>query len=363
MGCTLSKCCRGGENKRTRYESVSKGSGEEPTANKTLSSATDHVTGSFQSVYKATLERFDLNHDTLGNIQELKHELLDNPQLISFIEDYLNTSIETLDFFSLLDKRLREAHSTVYLANRAVYLFETGAPGWAVLKDLEDLREQGNPFQPFPKTTEVELQRLCELHRSRIQKLLERQQVLNQKHGKVEQWKRILSWIGLVGISLLFISSTVLAIMTGPVAALTVLGLAGCVIPQVLDKGINPLLDKLKSSTEGERDTIVDLKKQASVAIHELDSINALVKELEVYVNSVDGYARFPLEGEHDDEEEKVVKMKIAMYDIKTKAERLKTGVEDLKKEVNLRRENLRTAVTTILMAVKNNKYECVSCV
>lgn len=364
MGCTLSKCCRGGKKRPAktlswdRYESVHKDSGEEPS--KTLiSSSMDHVTESFESVYKVALKRFELNHDTLGNIQELKHELSDNPQLVSFIEDYLGTSIETLELFSSLEECLDEAHSTVYLAGRAVYLFECGMPISSVFEDLEQLKTQGNPFHLFPQNYVDKLKSLCEVHGSYIQKLSEREKDLDRKLGKVEYWKTVGSCVCFVAVVGLLIGSAVLAIMGAPPVAITILGLAGSAIA-LLEKEIELLTDKRKSAIEGERDIIIELKKQ----IYELDDINELVKQLEELVNSVDGYAGFRMEKRNNDEEvKKEVKLTKAMYGIKIKAKRLNKRIEDMKKEVNLRRENLRTAVATILMAVKTDKYECVSCV
>ncbi|KAM0954364.1 hypothetical protein DsansV1_C01g0010271 [Dioscorea sansibarensis] len=296
---------------------------------------------SFTALRAAASALLDVNRDALDNIGQLKDEISSNPDLLFFVKYYLQTSIDTLRFFTAVKDSLSKARETELLVRDAVLLFEADDPS-AALEKLQEFKDEGDPF------TEMfvdEFKLVCERQQFILHDLLLRKQDLDRKLREVKAWRKVWNIVYSAVFAAVLICSVVLAAVAAPPAVTAAAAAAsGAMAP--LQQWVDSMWKNLQSPYEEERRIIDSLGKETSFAIHELNSIRSLVDGLEVKIRSMIHRAEFAIDGE---EEEAV---KVAMIEIKLKAGVFARSVEELEKEVDRRGDELKRATATILQTV-----------
>ncbi|KAH7676687.1 hypothetical protein IHE45_07G033200 [Dioscorea alata] len=292
---------------------------------------------SFTALRAAASALIDVNRDALDNIGQLKDEISSNPELLFFVENYL----QTLDIFTALKDSLSNARGTEHLVRDAVLLFKKGHDPSGALKKLQQFKDEGDPLtEKF-----VEFKLVCEHQQSILRDLLLRKQDLDRKLREVKAWRKVWNIVYSAVFAAVLISSVVLAAVAAPPAVIAAAAAAsGAMAP--LQQWLDSMWDNFQNRYEEERKIIVSLGKETSFAIHELNSIRSLVDSLEGKIRSMIHRAEFAIDGEEEEE------MKMAMNEINLKAGEFANSVEQLEKEVDRRGDELKRATATILQTV-----------
>ncbi|XP_039129789.1 UPF0496 protein 1-like [Dioscorea cayenensis subsp. rotundata] len=284
----------------------------------------------------------DENRDSPDDIGQLKDEISSKAHLLFFVKHYLETSIDTLRFFTALNDSLSKARETELLVRYAVLLFEDADRPSAALEKLKEFKNQADSFtEKFVD----EFKLVCERQKFILQNLRLRKQDLDRKLRKVKAWRKFWNIVYYVVFAAVLISSIVLASVAAP-PAVTATAAAASAAMAPLQQWLNSMWKKFQKPYEEERKIIDSLGKETSFAIHELNSIRFLVDSLEGKIRTMIQTAEFAIDGKEEE------KLKVAMIKIKLNAGTFAKNVEELEKKMDRLGHELKRAIATILQTV-----------
>ncbi|KAF3323344.1 hypothetical protein FCM35_KLT12075 [Carex littledalei] len=303
---------------------------------------------SFSSLLEVTGGLLDLNREVVTVLLEAKRDIWNCPDLFQLVEEYFNTSIESLDFCNCLESCLKRTRDSQISIQLALNKFEEESCNQEnnfslTLQELERFKQMGEPFTPefFQVLESVRIK-----HLNMLEKMLQRKNKLDNKLKSINSWRKISSIIFVAAFVAVVLCSIIAASVSAP-PLLTALATAAVAVPVgSVGKWIDSLFKGYWNATKGEIGVISTMQVGTILAISDLDSIKALTENLEIQIRSMLDYTDFVL---RDNEA-----VRLGMEEIKRKMGDFTNSVEQLGEQNDQYRQHIRMARTVVLRKIIN---------
>jgi alkylhydroperoxidase/carboxymuconolactone decarboxylase family protein YurZ len=309
---------------------------------------------SFNSLLEVTGGLLDLNREVVTVLLEVKRDIWNCPDLFQLVEEYFDTSIESLDFCNCLENCLKRARDSQISIQLALHKFEAESSDQEInfpstLQELERFKQMGEPFTPefFQVLESVRIR-----HLNMLEKMLKRKNKLDNKLKSIKSWKKISSLIFVAAVVAVVLCSIVAASVSAP-PLLTALATAAVAVPVgSIGTWINSLFKGYENAINGERGVLSTMQVGTFIAISDLDSIRALTENLEIQIRSMLDNTDFVL---RDNEA-----VRFGMEEIKKKMGAFMKSVEQLGEQNDHYRRDIRMARTVVLRKIINYQSKAV---
>ncbi|CAE6159952.1 unnamed protein product [Arabidopsis arenosa] len=302
------------------YEAACKEDMEIQSFDKRMQARTSHVistlaTGvevralSFDSLKVVTECLLDMNQEVVKVILDSKKDIWKNQEMFELVEDYLATSLKTLDFCDALERGLQRVRVSHLLILGALHQFEE-----------ENLSQDGNGY----KKTLEELKRFKDTERPFDQDFIKMFQSVYKQQ-------------------MLMLEKLQLSMAAPPVAA----ALAAAMAPLgSMGKWIDSLWKNYENAIKGQKEVISSMQAGTYVAVKDLDNIRDLIERLDIEIRGMVKNAEFAVE--HD-------AVKIGINAIKKKLEVFQKNVEALGTQADICSREIIKARTVIIQRILNH--------
>ncbi|KAK2657289.1 hypothetical protein Ddye_010341 [Dipteronia dyeriana] len=311
----------------------------------TLSTGVEGNSLSFDSLKEVIESLLEMNQDAASVILECKEDIWNNRDLFGLVKEYFENSVNILDFCTALDNCLKRARHSQLIIKLAVKKFEEevelqcGADEKRYVKTMEELnrfKEAGNPFTDefFALFQSVNKQQM-----SMLRKLQKRKSKLDKKLKNMKTWRRVSNVLFVsVFVSVLIFSVVAAAIAAPPVV--TALAAAMAVPIGSVGKWCDSLWKRWENEVKKENELLASIYVNTYIQIQDVESINALVNNLKIGIDSFMYNVDFALK------EEDV--LKLAIDEIKKKLDKFMENIEDLGGHADKCSRDIRQARTVI---------------
>uniref|UniRef100_A0A2P2KJL2 UPF0496 protein At2g18630 n=1 Tax=Rhizophora mucronata TaxID=61149 RepID=A0A2P2KJL2_RHIMU len=313
------------------------------------------VTGvNFRSLSIDSLKEFtnfllEMNQEALHVILESREDIWKNQELFALVKEYLENSIRTMDFCTVLSNCLRRARNSQIFIQIAVKQFEEEVKMQdgvlennyvKTLKALQEFKEAGDPFtrEFFQLFDSLSLQQS-----SMLQQLKERKTKLDKKLHSVKIWRKVSNVVFVTAFVSALIFSVVAAAISAPPVMAAIAGAVSVPIGPV-GKWVNSLWSSYKNELMEQSGLISTMQVGTSVTIMDMDSIRLLVDKLKIEIESLMQNAEFPLR-EQD-------ALTFVIDEIKKKLEVLMKSIDILGEHADRCSRDIRQARTVILQRI-----------
>ncbi|KAK1276769.1 UPF0496 protein 1 [Acorus gramineus] len=297
---------------------------------------------SLDSLKEVTGCLLEMNQEVVKIILDCKKDIWNNQSLFDLVEDYFESTLQTLDFCTALEKCLKRARDSQLIVHVALQHFddEEEKNYSSTLDELRHFKAVGDPFTEefFGAFKSVYGHQL-----SMLRKLKHRKGKLDKRIRKVEVWRKVTSIIFASAFAAVLICSVVAAAMAAPpvVAALA----AAASIPLgSMGKWFNSLWKDYEVAMRGQRDVMHSMQVGTYVVIKDLDGIRVLVDRLEVQIGGLLQNAEFAL-GDED-------AVRFGVEEIRKKLGEFMKSVEDLGEHTDKCSRDIRRARTVVLQRI-----------
>ncbi|ONK59865.1 uncharacterized protein A4U43_C08F11750 [Asparagus officinalis] len=290
-----------------------------------------------------------MNLEVVKIILEYKKDIWKNAELFNIVEEYFDSSLQTLDFCTSLERCLKRARDSQIILSIALRGFEEkeGRNGESsrgkyekMLEELRHFKALGDPFtEEFFNT----FQSVYKQQVSLLEKLQKKKRKLDKKLKSTKAWRKISTVIFVSVFALVLICSVVVAAVSAPAFATALLASAAAAMGP-MGKWLNSLWNDYVNALKAQRELLNSMQVGTFVTISDLESIRVLVDRLEVQIGSLLEKVEFVL-----GEEEAV---KFVIEEIKEKLEMFMRGVEDLRKQADRCSRDIRRARTVVLQRI-----------
>ncbi|KAL1811909.1 hypothetical protein ACET3Z_021974 [Daucus carota] len=299
---------------------------------------------SFDSLKEVTECLLEMNQEVVKVILECKKDIWKNQELFELVEDYFDTSLQTLDFCAALEKCLKRARDSQLLILVALQQFEeeNGVEGNKYVRTLEELKnfkEAGDPFTDefFQMFQSVYRQQMVMLEKLQLKK-----NKLDKKLKYMHAWRKVSSIIFVATFASVLICSVVAAAMAAPPVA-AALAAATAIPLGSMGKWIDNLFKNYENAVKGQKEVISSMQVGTYVAIKDLDNIRVLVDRLEIEIQSLLQDAEFAITKEA---------VMIGIEEIKKKLGVFMKNVDDLGVQADVCSRDIRRARTVVLQRI-----------
>lgn len=309
---------------------------------------------SFDSLREVTECLLDMNQDIVKVILECKKDIWKNDELFSLVEDYFESSIQTLDFCTALGNCLKRARNSQVIIQLAVKQFEEevglqdGVLETRFTKTLEDLnkfKEAGNPFTDefFKLFQSVYVQQVKMLGKLQAQK-----RKLDKKLKSLGTWRKVTNVLFVAA----FVSVLIFSVVAAAVAAPPVVtALAGALTVPIgtMGKWCNYLWRRYEKEVQRQKELLNSLYLGTYITVKDMDNIRLLVNKLEIEIESMLQKAEFA------NREDAV---RLAIDEIKKKLDVFMETIEDLGRHADKCSRGIRRARTVILQRIIRHRTQ-----
>jgi alkylhydroperoxidase/carboxymuconolactone decarboxylase family protein YurZ len=296
----------------------------------------------------------DLNREVVTVLLEANRDIWNCPDLFQLVEEYFNTSIESLDFCNCLENCLKRARDGQILIQLALDKFEAESSGQennfsSTLQELERFKQMGEPFTP--EFFQV-LESVRTKHLNMLEKMLKRKNKLDNKLKSIKSWKKISSLIFIAAVVAVVLCSIVAVSVSAP-PLLTALATAAVAVPVgSIGTWINSLFKGYENAINGETEVLSKMQVGTFIAISDLDSIKVLTENLEIQIRSMLDNTNFVLRD--------IEAVRFGMEEIKRKMGVFTKSVEQLGEQTDQYRRDIRMARTVVLRKIINYQSNAV---
>jgi hypothetical protein len=304
---------------------------------------------SLDSLREVTGCLLDMNQEVVRVILDCKKDIWKSPELFDLVEDYFESSLQTLDFCTALDKCLKRARDSQLLLHVALQRFDdeegsdAAAPSARYARTLHELRQFKAAGDPFTDEFFAAFQAVYRQQLAMLEKLQQRKHRLDKKVKTIKAWRRVSSIIFATTFAAVLICSVVAtAIAAPPVAA--ALAAAAAVPLGSMGKWIDSLLKGYQDALRGQKEVVNAMQVGTFIAIKDLDSLRVLINRVEVEISSMVDCVEF---AERDEEA-----VKFGVEEIKKKLENFMKSVEDLGEQADRCSRDIRRARTVVLQRI-----------
>lgn len=359
MGSNVSKKPSEGSSRYTTelssYEAACRLDADLQTFDSTLQARTNHVINSlavgvevralsFDSLKEVTECLLEMNQEVVKVILECKKDIWKNQELFELVEEYFESSLQTLDFCAALDKCLKRARDSQLLILVALQqLEEENELGeHRYVRTLEELKNFKAAGDPFTEEFFHIFQSVYKQQVSMLEKLQLRKSKLDKKLKYIHAWRKVSSIIFAATFAALLICSVVAAAMAAPPVA-AALSAAAAIPLGSMGKWIDSLWKNYENALKGQKEVISSMQVGTYVVIKDLDSIRVLIDRLEVQIEALLQNVDFVVEAEA---------VKIGVEEIKKKLGVFMKNVEDLGVQADMCGRDIRRARTVVLQRI-----------
>jgi hypothetical protein len=305
---------------------------------------------SLDSLREVTGCLLDMNQEVVRVILDCKKDIWKSPELFDLVEDYFESSLQTLDFCTALDKCLKRARDSQLLLHVALQRFDdeeqNAAPSARYERTLHELRQFKAAGDPFTEEFFVAFQAVYRQQLTMLEKLQQRKHRLDKKVKAIKAWRRVSSIIFATTFAAVLICSVVAAAIAAPPVA-AALAAAASVPVGSMGKWIDSLLKGYQDALRGQKEVVSSMQVGTFIAIKDLDGIRVLINRVEMEINSMVDCIEFA------ERDEKTVKFGIE--EIKKKLENFMKSVEDLGEQADRCSRDIRRARTVVLQRIIRN--------
>ncbi|KAL2347882.1 hypothetical protein Fmac_001882 [Flemingia macrophylla] len=299
---------------------------------------------SFESLKQVTACLLEMNQEVVKVILDCKKDIWKNQELFELVEEYFDSSLQTLDFCTALEKCLKLVRDNQLLILVALQQFdeETGLEEkryTRTLHELKNFKAAGDPF------TEEFFQMYQSVYNQQIlmfEKLRVRQNKLDKKVKQIDTWRKVSSMIFVTTVAAVLICSVVAAAIAAPHVAAVLAAVTAIPIGS-MGKWIDSLLKNYENAMKGEKEVAISMQVGTYVAIKDLDNIRVLIDRLENEIQSLLQNVDFAIEEEA---------VKVAIDEIKKKLEFFMRNVEDLGMQADTCSRDIIRARTVVLQKI-----------
>lgn len=338
------------------YEAACRLDTDLQTFDTTLQARTSHVINtlaagvevralSFDSLKEVTECLLEMNQEVVKVILECKKDIWKSQELFELVEEYFESSLQTLDFCTALEKCLKRARDSQLLILVALQQFEEenemGA-GHRYVRTLEELKNFKAAGDPFTEEFFQIFQSVYKQQISMLEKLQLRKNKLDKKLKYIHSWRKVSSIIFAATFATVLICSVVAAAMAAPPVA-AALAAAASIPLGSMGKWIDSLWKNYENALKGQKEMISSMQVGTYVAIKDLDNIRILIDRLEIEIEALLQNVDFVIEEEA---------VKIGVEEIKKKLGVFMKNVEDLSVQADTCSRDIRRARTVVLQRI-----------
>ncbi|KAL6867306.1 hypothetical protein ACP4OV_015330 [Aristida adscensionis] len=307
---------------------------------------------SLDSLREVTGCLLDMNQEVVRVILDSKKDIWKNSELFDLVEDYFESSLQTLDFCTALDKCLKRARDSQLLLHVALQRFDeedaaaaaaAAAPSARYARTLHELRQFKAAGDPFTEEFFSAFQSVYRQQLVMLEKLQQRKNRLDRRIKSIKAWRRVSSIIFATTFAAVLICSVVAAAIAAPPVA-AALAAAAAVPVGSMGKWIDSLMKGFQDALRGQKEVVSAMQVGTFIAIKDLDGIRVLINRVEMEISSLVDCAEFA-----EREEEAV---KFGVEEIKKKLESFMKSVEDLGEQADRCSRDIRRARTVVLQRI-----------
>lgn len=302
---------------------------------------------SFDSLKEVTGCLLEMNQEVVKIILDCKKDIWKNQELFDLVEEYFENSLQTLDFYTALEKCLKRARDSQLILHVALQQFEEeDSNGSKYLRTLEELRNFKAAGEPF---TEEFFQIFHSVYKQQVlmlEKLQLRKNKLDKKLKSVKVWRKVSNIIFASAFATVLICSVVAAAVAAPPVA-AALAAATSIPLGSMGKWFDSLWKGYEVALKGQKEIINTMQVGTYVAIMDLDSIRVLVDRLVVEIESLSNNVEFALRDEDA--------VKFGIEEIKKKLGVFMKSIEDLGEQADKCSRDIRRARTVVLQRIIKN--------
>ncbi|KAL6649410.1 hypothetical protein ACP70R_013634 [Stipagrostis hirtigluma subsp. patula] len=307
---------------------------------------------SLDSLREVTGCLLDMNQEVVRVILDCKKDIWKNAELFDLVEDYFESSLQTLDFCTALDKCLKRARDSQLLLHVALQRFDeedetdaaaAAAPSARYARTLHELRQFKAAGEPFTDEFFTAFQGVYRQQLIMLEKLQQRKNRLDRKIKSIKAWRRVSSIIFATTFAAVLICSVVAAAIAAPPVA-AALAAAASVPVGSMGKWIDSLLKGFQDALRGQKEVVSAMQVGTFIAIKDLDGIKVLINRVEVEISSLIDCVEF---AERDEEA-----VRFGVEEIKKKLENFMKSVEDLGEQADRCSRDIRRARTVVLQRI-----------
>ncbi|KAL6645041.1 hypothetical protein ACP70R_016649 [Stipagrostis hirtigluma subsp. patula] len=252
---------------------------------------------SLDSLREVTGCLLDMNQEVVRVILDCKKDIWKNAELFDLVEDYFESSLQTLDFCTALDKCLKRARDSQLLLHVALQRFDeedetdaaaaaAAAPSARYARTLHELRQFKAAGEPFTDEFFTAFQGVYRQQLIMLEKLQQRKNRLDRKIKSIKAWRRVSSIIFATTFAAVLICSVVAAAIAAPPVA-AALAAAASVPVGSMGKWIDSLLKGFQDALRGQKEVVSAMQVGTFIAIKDLDGIKVLINRVEVEISSL----------------------------------------------------------------------------
>ncbi|XP_058069136.1 UPF0496 protein 1-like [Magnolia sinica] len=305
---------------------------------------------SFNSLREVTGSFVEMNQEVAKILLECKKDIWKNQELSNLVEEYFDKSLQMFDFCAALENCLSRARDSQLIIQLALQHFEAEGNGSTddgkkysrTLEELKNFKAAGDPFteeffQIFESIYKQQISMLekLQLHKSNI----------NEKLKSVKTWRKVSSIIFASAIVAVFICTVVAAAVAAP-PVLTALAGAASVPLGSMGAWFNSLWTNYEVALKEQKEMVSSMWAGTFISIKDMDSIRALVDQLEIEIESLLRNADFALRDEEA--------VRVGIGEIKKKLGVFTTSLKDLGDHINSCIRDIKMARTVVLQKMIN---------
>ncbi|KAE8691510.1 UPF0496 protein 1 [Hibiscus syriacus] len=173
---------------------------------------------SFDSLKEVTGCLLEMNQEVVRVILECKKDTWKNQELFEIVKEYFENSLQTLDFFSALEKCQKVARDSQLLILMALQQFEEESEvgGRKYVKTLEELRNFKAVGDPFTEEFFHIFQSVYRQQMATPENLQSRKNKLDKKFKYIHSWRKVSSMLFIATFAAVLICSVVAAAIAAP---------------------------------------------------------------------------------------------------------------------------------------------------
>ncbi|XP_021757897.1 UPF0496 protein 1-like [Chenopodium quinoa] len=293
----------------------------------------------------------DMNQEVVRVILECKKDIWNNQELFGLVQDYFEYSVQTLDFFTALDKCLKRVRDRQLIIQVALLQLEENNGDQnrdysKILQELRNFKEAGDPF-----TTEFfsMFQSVYKQQVVMFEKLQLRKHKLDKKLKSLKVYRKVSNIIFAASFISVIICSVVAAAISAP-PLVSALAAAASAPMGGIGRWMNSLWKKYENELKNQRELINSMQVGTYIAIKDLDSIRILVDKLMVQVESMLAHTEIALTQEGA--------VSVVIEEIKKKQAEFLKAIDELGEHGNKYSRDIRRARTVILQRIIKHPNE-----
>lgn len=294
---------------------------------------------SLETLRETTNCLLEMDQEVVKVLLGCKEDIWKNQDLFKLVEEYFENSLQTLDFCTVLENCLRRARDNQLIIQIALQQLPAQGPPsetqcQKILEELKNFKSTGSPFsEDFFKHFESVYKR----HTEMLEKLQQQRKKLDKKLKHVRAWRKVSRIIFVATFAAVLICSVVAAAIAAPSVAAAV----AAVVPIASGgRWVDSYWKKYEDAIKIQREVITGMHVGTFIAIKDLESIRALVDNLEQMISSVLTDIDFC---------SKEDAFQLGIERIKRKQESFMQDIEDLERHVDRCGRDVRQARTVVV--------------